>query len=164
MPLFTTILSLKIVFSCTNKGPIKDADPPARPPTQTLPPPQGGRGHLVWGPIAPNQPNPPTHRPQTHPPHPPTPWGGTTLKQRSGPVIRNSRRAVVWNTTSPRQGREYMGMQVSFAEDMVLQEKFEDTKIWWYDDAQHILRGLVTRCQNPIHASLAGFCITGHPQ
>ena len=37
------------------------------------------------GQIAPNQTNPPTHRPQTHPPThpPPSPWGRTTLKQRS---------------------------------------------------------------------------------
>ena len=47
------------------------------------PPPGGGVGTL--GQIAPNQTNPPTHRPQTHPPTPPpSPWGRITLKQKSG--------------------------------------------------------------------------------
>ena len=82
LPLFTTVLSVKIVFSCTNKGCRTILSVPTHP--DPTPPPRGGVGTL--GQIAPNQTNPPTHRPQTHPPTPPSPWGRTTLKQRSGVV------------------------------------------------------------------------------
>ena len=71
---FSQYSDVKIVLSCTNKGQFL-WHPPSHPPTQTPPPQGAGIGTL--GQSAPNQTNPPTHRPQT-----PLP-GGTTLKQRS---------------------------------------------------------------------------------
>ena len=62
LPLLTTILSVKIVFSWTNKG-CRSILRPTHPPTPD-PPPRGGVGTL--GQIAPNQTDPPTHGPQTH--------------------------------------------------------------------------------------------------